>query len=56
MFSITLICMGKLKEKFYTEAAAIFMAGFFDRHRRIWITEIIYNLFAIKTNDSPFTG
>ena len=22
MFSITLICMGKLKEKFYTEAAA----------------------------------
>jgi hypothetical protein len=32
------------------------MAGFFDRHRRIWITEIIYNLFAIKTNDSPFTG
>ena len=22
MFSITLICMGKLKERFYTEAAA----------------------------------
>ena len=52
-------CVDKVEHIDYKDTARLrkyVSEGFFDRHRRIWITEIIYNLFAIKTNDSPFTG